>query len=507
MEKENVLLKQFEHVVNEIKKDRFSSHDFIGKYTQLYEREWKSFLNRYETKAAQKTHAYLSRMLSMYVKKNLIRLIKETKMNKSKNIHAKHSNVTWWQKVASCIVLLMLFPTLMVAQDLDDYLDDKYKKKARSEEERGHYERRTPNIFKEQLDGWEWTFSERSTEEHIKTPYLDVTYRKYASHPQYHVLFNKSRKINIGTIEVEIPKAVYDTQGNLLRIIYFWPGKIWYDEVLAFKKTRDSILAVTNPMVNELSAMIANSKKLSKSVSIIPDITFLSVNYNVPRAAPFPSEYGHYRSYCIGLRVGRVECGRTDPTKVVKDLNKLIKENPLIKIEPWLDEQRTSSGSTRRVVWLDYEPFSMRTLFDSIIKQEADNLLYLTNMRYYDYYTTVFCEDPICVKEMIIDYKNNKYDVWNKESAETCKWIEYQLGLRDKQTVQGIKSEDKNNALYYLRYLENEYWYSYTSIKRIDALSFQATIKVEPNNTIYNVIVRYKSDGPYKYTYSYELMP
>lgn len=615
MEKENVLLKQFEHVVNEIKKDRFSSHDFIGRYTQLYEREWKSFLNRYETKAAQKTHAYLSRMLSMYVKKNLIRLIKETKMNKSKNIHARRSNVTWWQKVATCIILLMSFPIMMVAQRTLPFAYDESEWKS-IDKDLENYERITTNVFNEQLKGWEWTYLEKSTEEQIKTPYLNVTYRKYASHPQYHVPIDcgECRKINVKiegkNEEIVVPKAVYDTQGKLLQILYFWPGEMFYDYTSASSQATKLAINRINyrasQMVNELRTMVANSSKLSKSLHVIPDS-------GLTRSGEFVA--------CKVL--WDKDTQQTKKGAYLKALNKLIEtvNSGECKRQKLFWDTKAASYVKRpvsehkrpRLLWgpdgyLFFEEpgTSFQKLHDSILKENMYDFIVLSNAKSSISYASVLYEDSICLLEMIKDYKNNKYDVKNRENAETCRWIEYGLGLRDKPTVQNDKksedgmveeigqslkdetsllicnmlelpvdekylkldddelqaevkklhpkwtdieirqrlrnmknelseysvrksanlaetiileaartvasSESQDNssedrALHYLNFLKNEYWYSYTSIKRIDALSFQATIKVEPNNTIYNVIVRYKSDGPYQYTWSYELMP
>lgn len=61
---------------------------------------------------------------------------------------------------------------------------------------------------KQQVSGWEWLFMERPTVSQIHYP-VDVTYAKYASHPQYHITFYNTSN-----------PSVYDEKGKLLREIF-----------------------------------------------------------------------------------------------------------------------------------------------------------------------------------------------------------------------------------------------------------------------------------------------
>ena len=88
---------QYYEVIANIEEKEFSSHDFIGKFCKLNEKEWKQLLARHETKAIQKVNAYLSRMLSLYASELPVQKMPNCKMDK--NMHASSSQVHWWKKI------------------------------------------------------------------------------------------------------------------------------------------------------------------------------------------------------------------------------------------------------------------------------------------------------------------------------------------------------------------------------------------------------------------------
>ena len=61
---------------------------------------------------------------------------------------------------------------------------------------------------RQQVSGWEWLFMERPTVSQVHYP-VDVTYAKYASHPEYHITFYNTSN-----------PSVYDENGKLLHEIF-----------------------------------------------------------------------------------------------------------------------------------------------------------------------------------------------------------------------------------------------------------------------------------------------
>lgn len=87
----------FLEVKNNIETDVFSSHDFIGKFCNIHESEWKKLLTQYETNAVQKVNSYIGRLLSLY--SNDLHIRRKEELKPSKNAHASISRVHFWEKI------------------------------------------------------------------------------------------------------------------------------------------------------------------------------------------------------------------------------------------------------------------------------------------------------------------------------------------------------------------------------------------------------------------------
>lgn len=77
---------------------KFSSHDFIEKFTLKFESDYIDMLVKYQKhgEAFQKVHSIIAKFLSS----NMSDLrIKKTQIKGSENIHGKFTDIQWWIRI------------------------------------------------------------------------------------------------------------------------------------------------------------------------------------------------------------------------------------------------------------------------------------------------------------------------------------------------------------------------------------------------------------------------
>lgn len=382
---------QFRETIEDIEGEHFSSHDFIGKFCYRFELEWKQLLAQYDTNANQKVNAYIARLLSLY--ESDLPIIKESKPMKSKNIHASFSRIHWWKKTT---VLLFLLFTWTANLHADDKLLVNW-----------------PNTFLQQIAGWEWVCLEEPHEKTIKTPYLDVSYLEYESHPEYRFVKNDVDRYT----RLPTNMKVYDTEGNLIRVFSECQGE--YDincleqvgRMISYSEMANIANDITFKLKNVLDIDSCHIVRVVKehNPNSLGDINrYDTLDYDPSIHSAYVTAYGK-------------------KIKVKKnDLTKLYNQN----IAPNTNHIKVDLKRDNRLIVCEFDSI-MR---DSIYRKCLFKALpagYIHHGR--DEILSLFSEndiDSLCKKQMIVDYLNNKYDVKTNESAETCILIETKLGLR-----------------------------------------------------------------------------
>ena len=558
MEKSKKLwVNQFNEIINIIEGNRFSSHDFIGKFCCRFEPEWKQMLARYETNATQKVNAYLARMLSLYEKDLPIQ--KETMPENSKNMHASLSRVHWWKKLTIVFFLFFMWKGNMQAEN--------------------KYYENPINYFLQQIEGWEWVYLEKPRTEEIKTPYLFVRYQVYDSHPEYRFIIDG---YDIGKPSTDI--NVFDTDGNFVRKLAEWEGT--YNT----HKISEQVILLTDNNLNSIRDSIA--EKLKE----IP-----SFQENRIRKEDLDKE-----SFYMGSIKKQTKKNLNIAKNIINQIN-----NQYIRVEikipnhsesdyfGWIPNRSSSSGQKNCDIYCHFDPKMKDNLYTQnyniafpeafekvsyVPEPEDKNYFYGMILVRYPHKRKMLI-DTLCQRQMISDYLSNKYDVKSNETEETCMLIEQKLGLRPTPAPISVSDEEAkkirsdiakkacntmglpNNEKYldldidelvkeikkyhpdwtpveiherwfasileaskdfytttmpnfildkiswssmkkkneievaanhYLNFLKNEYKYYVTDVKRLDDTTFQATIEMTPAKTIHKVIIRYVQTKPYE---------
>ncbi len=547
---------QFNEIINNIEGNRFSSHDFIGKFCCRFEPVWKQMLARYETNATQKVNAYLARMLSLYEKDLPIQ--KEAKPENSKNMHASLSRVHWWKKLTIAFFLFFMW-------------------KGNLQAENKYYENPL-NYFLQQIEGWEWVYMEKPRTEEIKTPYLYVRYQVYDSHPEYRFIIDD---YDIGKPKTDI--NVFDTDGNLVRKLAEWEEtydtqKIW--EYLNIMKYED-INSIRNSIADKLKEIPSFQENQIRKEDLDKESFYMGSikkqtkkNLNIAK-----NIINQINDQYIRLDIKIPNHSESDYFGWIPNRSNSSSDQNSCDIYCHFDSKMKDSLYTQNYYDAILEGLKKNSFssFSSFNSEDKDNFGGMI-LRSYPHQREML-KDTLCKRQMVSDYLSNKYDVKSNETAETCMLIEQKLGLRptpdpisDEEAkeirneivkkvcdILGLPNDEKyfnlntdelvkevkkyhpdwtsyeilekwstslneaaeefckttlsdfilknissydmkneNAANHYLNFLKDEYKYYVTDVKRLDDTTFQATIEMTPAKTIHKVIIRYFQTKPYK---------
>ena len=436
---------QFNEIINIIEGNRFSSHDFIGKFCCRFEPEWKQMLARYETNATQKVNAYLARMFSLYEKDLPIQ--KEAKPENSKNIHASLSRVHWWEKLTMAFFLFFMWKGNMQAED--KYYENPF------------------NYFLQQIKGWEWVYLENPRTEEIKTPYLYVRYQVYDSHPEY-------RFITDG-YDVRKPKTdiyVFDTDGNFVRKLTEWEGtyntnKIREQATIMTNRNMDSIYDSIADKLKEIPSFQVNQirKKDSDKESFYMDSLITDFVRFITRKEDSDitrKEVSDNELFYMGSIKKQTKKNLNIAKNIINQIN-----NQHIRVDikipnhsesdyfGWIPNRSSSNSDQNNC---DIYCYFDSQIKDSLYTQNYNNAFsegfekvsYISEekdcfkgmiLRSYPHQREML-KDTLCKRQMTYDYLSNKYDVKSNESAETCMLIEQKLGLRPTPAPISVSDEE-----------------------------------------------------------------
>lgn len=241
MDKE--LLTKFQSVVESFNRKEFTSHDFIKKFLERYENDYREI---FSVKTLQATHAQLARLLSENAKALGITKSEKTL---SENFHGKRSVVQGWKFLIVYLVAFVCTSMEMSAQTFlsipnieednvvtsqmykvirdKEYYPDDLKINAKisatdtfTDVYNPYYRGFNYNdselldmVEEEQQQTWKWLYTSNYEIKKDTYPY-ELKYLSYNNFPQYKVRFNEygyeSYKI--------IPKFVYDSSGKLVYV-------------------------------------------------------------------------------------------------------------------------------------------------------------------------------------------------------------------------------------------------------------------------------------------------
>ncbi len=300
--------------------------------------------------------------------------------------------------------------------------------------------------FNQQTKGWEWLFSEKSENQKVSYP-IETNYRVFENHPNFCVR----------------GRFVYDKSGKLIRVAYLlsqYYEKWNLSEMLSdYNHALDTLIhsGLRGTILSKMSQVVLPKKCISKLNS-------------------WESYYWDDMITMDNQRYKKLEVLNSPndnplPCSLIAEVGEIVKENGMPLTQKKLKEVNTAVEQVNQDMsvvtlymmgnvvyarcnqgWLE----SKRSkVYDNLHKKAAKYCEcwdWQINHRYKEYWGEynneyIMAEKWLLDALLAEDYKNNKYNVKDTQTAEVLTEIEERLGIRKKEVVIKDKETERREMM------------------------------------------------------------
>lgn len=305
--------------------------------------------------------------------------------------------------------------------------------------------------FHHQIKGWEWVYQEPCKSASISYP-SPVKFYSYDSHPDYRII---NEEVNpYGDLDKGVAR-IYDNDGKLVRVACllsentvdimhyksFINDKTEYYEkqwtVLYYGFMKDAIDCIGKTMQTSKDYVFygLNGYEYEAQLKEPANIKDQSGDI-IYKGNPFPQRLEIY----LGEIYSYKKWNNKRQAALLQLIQNAAKDYSYIKLHAEFTEPSLGKMAPGYKIYATIDEGYLKSRTDEICKGQAN-----TNANYN--FTEFGRFKPVIgdVKEkllntmMVEDYRNNKYDIQNRETIETLEIIEEKLGLREPQEVDELE--------------------------------------------------------------------
>lgn len=301
--------------------------------------------------------------------------------------------------------------------------------------------------FHRQIKGWEWVYQEPCKSGSISYP-EPVNFYSYDSHPDYRII---NKEVNpYGDLDEGVTR-IYDKDGKLVRVACllsentvdlrhyksFINDKIEYYEtqwsVLYYSFMKDAIECIgqATQASKDYAFYGLNGYEYEAQLKEPANIKGLSDNI-ICNGNPFPQKLEIY----LGEIYSYKKWNNKRQAAFLQLIQNATKDYPYIKLHEEFTEPSLGKMAPGYKIYATIDEDYLKSRTDEICEKQADaNVNY--NFTEFGRFKPIIgdAKEKLLNTMMVEDYRNNKYDIRNRETIETLDIVEEKLGLREPQEV------------------------------------------------------------------------